>query len=44
MIIPVGSSYSQNLVLLRKANNQLLEEKILPVLFVPMVDPSGKKY
>lgn len=44
MVIPVGSSYRQNLVLLRKVNNQLLEEKILPVRFVPMVDPSGKKY
>ena len=44
MIIPVGSSYRQDLVLLRKANNQLVEEKVLPVLFVPMVDPTGKKY
>ena len=44
MIIPVGSSYRQDLVLLRKVNNQLVEEKVLPVLFVPMVDPTGKKY
>ena len=44
MVIPVGSLYRQNLVLLRKLNNQLIEEKILPVLFVPMVDTSGKTY
>ena len=44
MIIPVGSSYYQELVYLRKIDNQLLEEKVLPVLFVPMVDSIGKKY
>ncbi|MBC8376825.1 MAG: protein-L-isoaspartate(D-aspartate) O-methyltransferase [FCB group bacterium] len=44
MIIPVGSSYRQDLVLLRKANHQLVEEKVLPVIFVPMVDTTGKKY
>ncbi len=44
MIIPVGSSYYQELVYLRKIDNQLLEEKVLPVMFVPMVDSIGKKY
>lgn len=44
MIIPVGSSYHQDLVFLRKKDGRLVEEKILPVLFVPMVDSTGKKY
>jgi protein-L-isoaspartate(D-aspartate) O-methyltransferase len=44
MIIPVGKRFNQSLVLLRKTNNTLKEEKVLPVLFVPMVDPTGKKY
>lgn len=44
MIIPVGSSYHQDLVYLRKKGNRLIEEKVLPVLFVPMVDSTGKKY
>jgi len=44
MIIPVGRKFNQNLVLLRKTDNTLKEEKVLPVLFVPMVDPTGKKY
>lgn len=44
MIIPVGSSYHQELVYLRKKDNRLIEEKVLPVLFVPMVDSTGKKY
>jgi len=44
MIIPVGSSYDQDLVYLRKKGNRLIEEKMLPVLFVPMVDSTGKKY
>ena len=44
MIIPVGSSYRQDLVLLRKVKHELIEEKVLPVLFVPMVDTTGKKY
>jgi len=44
IIIPVGSLYYQNLVYLRKVNNQIKEEKVFPVRFVPMVDTSGKKY
>jgi len=44
MIIPVGGTFNQSLVLLRKKDNVLEEENVLPVLFVPMVDPSGKKY
>lgn len=44
MIIPVGGRFNQSLVLLRKIDNALEEENVLPVLFVPMVDPTGKKY
>ena len=44
MIIPVGGRFNQSLVLLRKTDKVLEEENVLPVLFVPMVDPSGKKY
>jgi len=44
MIIPVGSFYHQELVYLRKINDQLIEESVFPVLFVPMVDTTGKKY
>lgn len=44
IIIPVGSLHYQNLVYLKKVNNQIKEEKVFPVRFVPMVDTSGKKY
>ncbi|MFC2133668.1 protein-L-isoaspartate(D-aspartate) O-methyltransferase [Bacteroidota bacterium] len=44
MIIPVGSSYYQELVYLRKINGQLKKESVLPVRFVPMVDSTGAEY
>ena len=44
MIIPVGDSPYQNLVLIRKKNGKIKQEKILPVRFVPMIDEKGKKY
>lgn len=44
MIIPVGEHYAQELVLLTKKDGKMIEEAILPVLFVPMIDPEGKKY
>ncbi|MFP3981614.1 MAG: protein-L-isoaspartate(D-aspartate) O-methyltransferase [Desulfobacterales bacterium] len=44
MVIPVGKSADQQLVLLEKQDGELLEKKILPVLFVPMVDDQGKPY
>lgn len=44
IIIPVGTSSFQNLVYLTKVNGQIKEEKVLPVMFVPMVDSSGTKY
>lgn len=44
MIIPVGDRYYQELVYLRKINNKLERESILPVRFVPMIDSTGKRY
>jgi len=44
MIIPVGGPSVQELVLLTKRNNRIVTQRILPVMFVPMVDPKGKRY
>ncbi|NLB92822.1 MAG: protein-L-isoaspartate(D-aspartate) O-methyltransferase [Bacteroidales bacterium] len=44
MIIPVGKSQVQNLVLLKKRKGKLREESVLPVRFVPMIDSGGEKY
>lgn len=44
MIIPVGQSYSQELILLRKRDGKLEREDVLPVRFVPMIDENGKSY
>ncbi|MFP4548322.1 MAG: protein-L-isoaspartate(D-aspartate) O-methyltransferase [Fidelibacterota bacterium] len=44
IIIPVGRSSYQYLVYLTKINNQIKEKKVLPVMFVPMVDSTGSKY
>lgn len=44
MIIPVGRSPVQYLVLLKKKKGKVREEKVLPVRFVPMLDEEGKKY
>jgi protein-L-isoaspartate(D-aspartate) O-methyltransferase len=44
MIIPVGGSNIQQLVLLRKRKGKIREESILPVRFVPLIDSEGKKY
>jgi len=44
MIIPVGVRYAQELVLLKKKNGKLTRHSSMPVLFVPMMDSTGKKY
>jgi protein-L-isoaspartate(D-aspartate) O-methyltransferase len=44
MIIPVGDSFYQELIYLRKTDNELKRERVLPVLFVPMVDTTGTAY
>ena len=42
MIIPIGQSWDQELVLLRKHGNRLEQRTVLPVLFVPMTGQSQK--
>jgi protein-L-isoaspartate(D-aspartate) O-methyltransferase len=42
MIIPVGSSWNQELVLLRKQGGKLERHAVLPVRFVPMTGQSQK--
>lgn len=44
MIIPVGGSLNQTLVLLKKKNNRLYKQNVLPVRFVPMIDSMGIRY
>ncbi len=44
MIIPVGKSPVQYLVLLKKRKGKIREERVLQVRFVPMIDDKGKKY
>ena len=44
MIIPVGGSGTQELVLIKKKKGKLITEKVLPVRFVPMLGPDGKRY
>lgn len=44
MIIPVGESNVQELVLLTKQDGKLKKQNRLPVLFVPMKDKRGKRY
>jgi protein-L-isoaspartate(D-aspartate) O-methyltransferase len=43
MIIPVGGDAVQQLILLKKRREKIRQESILPVRFVPMLDPEGKK-
>ena len=44
MIIPVGKSGVQELVLLVKENGKLLQKDVLPVRFVPMLKQGGDIY
>ena len=44
LIIPVGQSSSQELVLLKKKSGKIQSEKVLPVRFVPMTDGKGTTY
>ena len=44
MIIPVGGSFTQELILLSKLNGIITTQDVLPVRFVPMLKKSGKKY
>ncbi|HDH49863.1 MAG TPA: protein-L-isoaspartate(D-aspartate) O-methyltransferase [Nitrospirae bacterium] len=44
MIIPVGEAYHQKLVYMLKIDNELKQQSEIPVMFVPMVDSTGKPY
>jgi protein-L-isoaspartate(D-aspartate) O-methyltransferase len=44
MVIPVGGSYAQELVVLTKENGKLKQRDIFGVRFVPMKNKSGEKY
>ena len=44
MIIPVGDSGVQQLVLLVRENGKIIKESVLPVRFVPMINDKGKSY
>jgi protein-L-isoaspartate(D-aspartate) O-methyltransferase len=44
MIIPVGGQGIQELILLVKKKGRIMEESVLPVMFVPMINEKGKSY
>ncbi len=44
LVIPVGSEGYQELVLLTKNNGKIVQQKIIPVRFVPMVNDKGRTY
>lgn len=44
MVIPVGESGFQQLLLLTKKNGRIMQQKTIDVRFVPMVDEKGKTY
>lgn len=44
MIIPIGGSVVQELVLFQKKNGELIKQVVAPVRFVPMVRHDGKRY
>lgn len=44
MIIPVGERHVQHLYLLEKKDGEIIQQSVLPVLFVPMIDGEGQVY
>jgi len=44
MIIPIGGSITQELVLLEKKGGKMIRNQVSPVRFVPMVRNDGKRY
>lgn len=44
MVIPTGTSFNQELVLLKKSKGKLRQQKVIPVRFVPMIDEKGETY
>ncbi|OQC44281.1 MAG: Protein-L-isoaspartate O-methyltransferase [Candidatus Marinimicrobia bacterium ADurb.Bin030] len=42
MVIPVGATYTQELVLVTKTKGKLIQKSVIPVRFVPMLrSPNG---
>jgi protein-L-isoaspartate(D-aspartate) O-methyltransferase len=44
MIIPVGNANNQDLILLSKKEGKLRQQAVLPVRFVPMINPNQQEY
>jgi len=44
MVIPVGESYTQELIVLTKHRGKLQRQSVIPVRFVPMLREDGRKY
>ncbi|MFO8130432.1 MAG: protein-L-isoaspartate(D-aspartate) O-methyltransferase [Bacteroidales bacterium] len=44
MVIPVGGTYTQELILLTRENGRLEEKDLIPVRFVPMKNADGGNY
>ena len=44
MVIPVGDRAFQYLKVLTKEEGKIVEKSVIPVRFVPMMNPDGKKY
>ena len=44
IIVPVGQSPFQELILLTKKSGKISHEKVLPVRFVPMINEKGESY
>ncbi|MCD4734460.1 MAG: protein-L-isoaspartate(D-aspartate) O-methyltransferase, partial [Bacteroidales bacterium] len=44
MIIPVGESYAQELVVLQKIKGKIRKLDVIPVRFVPMINKKGETY
>jgi protein-L-isoaspartate(D-aspartate) O-methyltransferase len=44
MIIPVGKTFNQQLVILVKNKGRLQQHAVLPVRFVPMINEENKEY
>lgn len=44
MVIPVGEAHDQNLILLHKEDGKVVQDRIVPVRFVPMTRENGGVY
>lgn len=44
LVIPVGDSFTQELVLMTKVKGELEQKDVIPVIFVPMIKENGTRY